>query len=305
MEEAYDKNGENAVHRTGGVVLLGIAAAAALLGLGKSLEAPARSASPDLAAGTSPAHGQTAVPGEGTALWEPAATGHKAVPLAPAVSGQEAASSDAAASGPEAPVSGRADTPAAAGTIVGEGRADADGDGRMDTIRIQVTAAVEQTDLNPGPFEGTYLYGTFEAVAAGADGRELGRFPLNGAFDGGEMSFRKEEPFRLLFDDYNADRQPDFTVGQWGGSNGNFYSLLTVGREGFGVLAEDIYSADHDESIRYPKAGETAFLNVYYDQAEGAYMEVTRRWKDGAFAAGPPVPTKDSGSAGVEAQAHP
>ncbi|MGF7036567.1 hypothetical protein J2T17_007641 [Paenibacillus mucilaginosus] len=219
---------------------------------------------------------------------EPAAAGQEAVPPETAVPGQEAPSSEPAAPG------------IAAGTVVGEGEADADGDGRTDTVRIRMAEGVERTDPDPGAFEGTHLHGTFEAVAETSDGRELGRFPLNGAFGGGEMIFRKGEPFRLLFDDYNDDGRPDFTVGQWGGSNGNFYVLLTIGPEGFQVLAKEIYSADHRESIRYRRTGKLAFRNIYYDQTRGAYMEVIRRWKDGAFAAEAPGETQDVGSAGVD-----
>nr|WP_275422949.1 hypothetical protein [Paenibacillus mucilaginosus] len=232
---------------------------------------------------------------------EPAGPSQEAVPPETAVPGQEALSSEPAAAGHEAlPLLEPAAPGIAAGTVVGEGKADADGDGRTDTVRIRMTEGEERTDPNPGAFEGTHLHGTFEAVAETSDGRELSRFPLNGAFGGGEMIFRKGEPFRLLFDDYNDDGRPDFTVGQWGGSNGNFYVLLTIGPEGFQVLAKEIYSADHRESIRYRRTGKLAFRNIYYDQTRGAYMEVIRRWKDGAFAAEAPREIQDVGSAGVD-----
>ncbi|AFH64852.2 hypothetical protein B2K_40085 [Paenibacillus mucilaginosus K02] len=258
---------------------------------------PSEPAGPEQEAGPS----EPAGPEQEALSSEPAAAGQEALSSEPAAAGQEALSSEPAAAGHEAlPLLEPAAPGIAAGTVVGEGKADADGDGRTDTVRIRMTEGEERTDPNPGAFEGTHLHGTFEAVAETSDGRELGRFPLNEAFGGGEMIFRKGEPFRLLFDDYNDDGRPDFTVGQWGGSNGNFYVLLTIGPEGFQVLAKEIYSADHRESIRYRRTGKLAFRNIYYDQTRGAYMEVIRRWKDGAFAAEAPGETQDVGSAGVD-----
>jgi hypothetical protein len=168
-----------------------------------------------------------------------------------------------------------------------------------ETIRIWMKDGKEITDTEPGPFQGTFLTGKFEAVVE-RDGKELARLGLNDAFDGGEMIFPKAAPFKLQFDDYNGDGQAEFTIGQWNGSNGSIYSILTIGPSNISILEKNIYSADHRPSIRYRKIGETAFHNKYYDQDKGAYMDVTHRWKDAAFYKDAPVLSKDVGAAGVE-----
>jgi hypothetical protein len=179
--------------------------------------------------------------------------------------------------------------------IIAQGTVDING--TKQTISIWMVEGKEINDSEPGPFQGTFLNGSFEVVATDQEGKELARFGLNEAFDGGELRFRKEPPFKLLFDDYNEDGQPDFTVGQWGGSNGNIYTLITIGSNGFRVLEKSIYSADHQPSIRYRKLAGKAFLNKYYDQIIGADMDVIHRWKDGAFYKDIPIKSKEPGAA--------
>jgi hypothetical protein len=184
--------------------------------------------------------------------------------------------------------------------IIAEGTPDENNNRMNITIRIIMTDGKEINDLEPGPFQGTFRSGKFEVVAIDSNSKEVARLSLNDIFDGGEMSFREEAPFELLFDDYNEDGHPDFTIGQWGGSNGNLYCILTVGPNGFSILARNIYSADHDPSIRYRKIGDKAFLNKYYDQEKGTYMDKIYRWKDGVFYSDMPVEAKEISSAGKE-----
>jgi hypothetical protein len=161
--------------------------------------------------------------------------------------------------------------------IIAEGTPDENNNRMYITIRIIMTVGKEINDPEPGPFQGTFRTGKFEVVSIDSNSKELARLSLNDVFSGGDMSFREEAPFELLFDDYNEDGQPDFTIGQWGGSNGNFYCVLTVGPNGFGILERNIYSADHNPSIRYRKIGDNAFLNKYYDQEKGMYMDARFR----------------------------
>jgi hypothetical protein len=182
--------------------------------------------------------------------------------------------------------------------MIAEGTTELIGDGTKETIRVWLMKGKEVTDPNPGAFQGTFLQGEFEVVATASDEKELARFGLNDAFVGRELSFRKDKPFMLQFDDYNSDGNPDFTIGQWGSSNGNFYSLLTIGPNGFRVLEKDIYSSDHRSSIRYRKVGDLAFVNQYYDQKKGA-MDVIYRWKEGAFIPETPVEAKVVHAAGM------
>lgn len=183
--------------------------------------------------------------------------------------------------------------------LLAEGTALLDGGETEAAIRLWMTSGKEITDPEPGPFQGTFLQGQFELAAAAGDNKELARFPLNDAFHGEEMSFRKGKLFELQFDDYNGDGHPDFSIGQWSGQNGNMYALLTIDRRGFRVLETDIYASDHRSSIRFRKAGEQAFVNQYYDQRKG-YVDVIHHWTDGAFRRDAPIEAKEIHPAGTE-----
>ncbi|WP_127531762.1 hypothetical protein [Paenibacillus kobensis] len=182
--------------------------------------------------------------------------------------------------------------------LIGEGTTEIGDSGVMTTVRLWLESGRQVTDDEPGPFQGTYLYGTFELEAVLPDGKTLPRMPLKDAFAGTELTFRQGKPFKLLFDDYNADGKPDFTIGQWAGSNGGDYAMLTVDEKGMHILAH-MYSADHRQSIRYPKVSDTAFVNQYYDMESG-YKDVVYRWQNGEFVADAPVDAQEVHRAGVE-----
>lgn len=167
-------------------------------------------------------------------------------------------------------------------------------------VRIWWTKGSEVTDTEPGPFMGTFRTGIFETVSYDKNGRETSRSGLNDAFGGSEMSFRAIEPFPIRFDDYNEDGAADFTIGQWAGSNGSEYALLTVGKDGIRALKTGIYSADRRESIRYPKPEAQTFINTYYDQQKGSYMKAAYRWKEGQFIEENASEADEPGAAGVE-----
>jgi hypothetical protein len=183
--------------------------------------------------------------------------------------------------------------------MVVEGNADLNGVGKNESVQVWLMKGKEVTSTDPGPFQGTYFNGQFVVVATGNDDKETARFSLNDLFEGGDMSFSKDLPDTLQFEDYNGDGDPDFTIGQWAGSNGNIYALMTIGSNGFRVLEKNIYSANHYASIRFSKIGNDAFVNKYYDQQKGTYMDVIHRWKDGAFIADPPIEANEIHSAGV------
>ncbi|MFB9325803.1 hypothetical protein ACFFSY_07670 [Paenibacillus aurantiacus] len=203
-----------------------------------------------------------------------------------------ASSSAESAGGVSSETAGMVDARLQEPVTLAEGVSERNPFGTRVTIRLMMTRGNESNDPEPGPFQGEFRQGICELVAWDADGKELARLDAGESFDGGgRMIFRKADPFELALADYNGDGWDDFSLGQWGGSNGNIYSLFTLERDGFGVLERNIHSAERAYSIQYPMEGDRAFRNTYYDQEAGAYMDIVRRWTGDRFVREEPVRT--------------
>ncbi|WP_438432533.1 FG-GAP repeat domain-containing protein [Gorillibacterium sp. sgz500922] len=157
-------------------------------------------------------------------------------------------------------------------------------------IRLEMIQGEEINDPEPGPFEGRSYMGNCE-LSAYRDGQELYRFAL-----AGKQSFRKlGKPFAIRIADYNGDGQPDFTIGQWAGSNGSTFDLYTAEADGFRLLESGIYTASHADSVLYPMTGKAAFANYYYSHADPVgYFKTVREWQAPAFAKGEPSIAPDT-----------
>lgn len=103
-------------------------------------------------------------------------------------------------------------------------------------------------------------------------------------FDESSMNFNGS--FDLVFDDYNNDGNPDFILGQWGGSNGSLYNLYTLDKKGVITRLETggpLYIADHAPSVQLEKLDKTSFSVKYYDNSVGKELTKTYIWKDNKF----------------------
>lgn len=95
--------------------------------------------------------------------------------------------------------------------------------------------------------EGRYLIGDDVALGGGfaeknyvgeceiqvfVDDERIATYPLDNAKGFTEQFVFNNIPFSIEFEDYNEDTNPDFTIGQWGSSSMNLYTLFTVGNEG-------------------------------------------------------------------------
>ena len=78
--------------------------------------------------------------------------------------------------------------------------------------------------------------------------------------DNQPMNFKSE--FSLVFDDYNNDGNPDFTLGQYATSNGYEYALFTINQAG-DVEKLDIdglmFISEHDYSVKLETLSPTSF----------------------------------------------
>lgn len=99
--------------------------------------------------------------------------------------------------------------------------------------------------------------------------------------------------FSLEFDDYNNDGDPDFTVGQYGGSNAQMYSLFTLSEDAairmisapYGIFSTDgktngYYSTllaktknGFVVSIYNNTIGKTVQVNYAWDETSGQFLQ--------------------------------
>ena len=87
--------------------------------------------------------------------------------------------------------------------------------------------------------------------------------------------------FQLVFDDYNDDGNPDFTLGQWFSNNGNAYKIFTIKPDG---KVEELntngifLSRNHDFSVQLDKINPKSFSTSYYDNSIGKSVEEIYEW---------------------------
>lgn len=86
--------------------------------------------------------------------------------------------------------------------------------------------------------------------------------------------------FDLLFDDYNHDGNPDFSIGQWGSSSMNLYQLYTILPDGTvqSVHKTAIANSGHDFSIEFNQDHDSGFYAQSYNNATGETVTVHYLW---------------------------
>ncbi|WP_410511700.1 hypothetical protein PaeBR_16725 [Paenibacillus sp. BR2-3] len=138
----------------------------------------------------------------------------------------------------------------------------------------------------PGPLGGRSWRGHFQLVVTDELGKTLNAFSLSGHFTD-ELSFN--DFFQIRFDDYNGDGSLDFTIGQYGSSNGNFYRLFTI-RKDYDIEelsikpGPELFISSPDRySVNLEKANEHGFRIRYYDNAVGKQAEDVYRWDGAVF----------------------
>lgn len=138
----------------------------------------------------------------------------------------------------------------------------------------------------PGPLMGRNWSGRFGLVLIDNQGRTLNSFPLSEHF---EDPIIFNDFFQIQFEDYNGDGDPDFTIGQYGSSNGYFYKLFTLRKnnviEELGIkLGSDLFiSSPKGYSIKLDKVDDHSFKRSYYDNVAGKQMEDIFQWNGSAF----------------------
>ncbi|WP_173108969.1 hypothetical protein [Paenibacillus qinlingensis] len=138
-------------------------------------------------------------------------------------------------------------------------------------------------DWSQGPYMGRNWTGKFQIQLSNESGEVTSALDLNGFSDIVFNSF-----FNIEFDDYNGDGNVDFTIGQYGSSNGNVFILFTLDKTGrIEVLPikgySEIFVSDTERySTRLPK-NKLGFSRTYYDNSIGKIVKQTFFWNGKEF----------------------
>jgi len=159
--------------------------------------------------------------------------------------------------------------------------------GRREFLDLRLVKGEYSEDwITPGPLAGSSWSGIFQLVVSDEQGKALSTFPLSGHFTE-ELLFN--DFFQIQFDDYNGDGHPDFTIGQYGTSNGSFYKLFTLGSNNvieelkFEPVQDLFISSPERYSLKLDKVDNLSFKKNYYNNASGKQVEEVYRWDGKVF----------------------
>jgi hypothetical protein len=109
--------------------------------------------------------------------------------------------------------------------------------------------------------------GSYEIQIFNSDGKLISK--TNFENEGQPANFAGK--FSLLFDDYNNDKNPDFSIGQWGSSSMNIYELYTIMPDGTvkRISSEAFAHSSHDFSVKFNKDKDSGFYTQFYNNAKG------------------------------------
>ncbi|MFX3635489.1 MAG: hypothetical protein ACE3L7_04325 [Candidatus Pristimantibacillus sp.] len=168
-------------------------------------------------------------------------------------------------------------------TIIAEADIDFDQNGELEKLYVRIFTGELKEETEPGPYIGIYYEGVFRLELTAKDGTILHTLDLNPTFGNESLIFHENRDFDILFEDYNDDGYPDFSIGQYLSSNGFTYNLYSLMPEGITLLHRNLFTSDGRYSILYEKTGNTSFTNQYYDSAKGSEMETLFTWQGDRF----------------------
>lgn len=159
--------------------------------------------------------------------------------------------------------------------------------GKEQYLMLRMVEGEYYEDWNPGPLFGSIWKGRYSIEIADEYFKTLARTDLCEFFSE-PLIFTSS--FEIEFDDYNNDGDPDFTLGQYGTSNGNNFRLFTLREDGSVELLpiKDFHSLFISNltsyySTKLIKLSDTEFSKQCYDNAEGKIFEDTFKWEGTEF----------------------
>lgn len=159
--------------------------------------------------------------------------------------------------------------------------------GRSEYLNVVLVRGTYYEDWNPGPFMGSNWTGDFELQWMDEQGTQLASLDLTDYYSE-KMVFGSF--FQLSFGDYNGDGAPDFTLGQYGTNNSNFYELFTLlpdhrieqlpVEEGNELL---ISEGGNRYSVPLEMEDGQSFRALHYNNATGKYVKQLFKWDGTRF----------------------
>ncbi len=145
--------------------------------------------------------------------------------------------------------------------------------GRKVSVRLVMTNG-KYYDQSQVPYGGNAYdnnyQGNYEIQVLDSEGKLLSKVALYNT-DGGTEAINFPGKFNLLFDDYNRDGNPDFTIGQWYSSGAKQYQIFTVmPYDSIKEIskADIVLSCDYSDikncSVKFEKDGTSGFYTTVY-----------------------------------------
>ncbi len=130
--------------------------------------------------------------------------------------------------------------------------------------------------IYPENYEGSYELQLFDNK-----GNILSTLDLNKDWNMSKINFKGK--FNILFSDYNSDNCPDFTIGTYGSSNMDLYSLYTATPENMllCILKAPVSNSSKESSILLSKdsnSSKNRFITKTYDNSIGEYGYSIYEW---------------------------
>lgn len=159
--------------------------------------------------------------------------------------------------------------------------------GEHQYLRLKMVKGKYYEDWTPGAYMGTIWEGYFTLELADEAGNVISQTDLDKIY---KEPLIFNSSFQIEFDDYNDDRDIDFTIGQYASSNGRNYKIFTLRNDG---KVEELTVRDYPSlllsnttgfySTKLTKADNIAFETEYYDNSKGKNLKDTFRWNGKKF----------------------
>ena len=158
--------------------------------------------------------------------------------------------------------------------------------GQPETLNLELINGKYSEDWGAlSPLAGRNWSGEFRLTVTGKWGEILSAYPLSEQY---RETLEFADFFQIEFGDYNGDGNPDFTIGQYGSSNGNVFKLFTLNKDHsiqelpVNRTPELFISAPERYSVKLAEVAR-GFKASHYDNSLGKTVENTYHWDGAAF----------------------